>query len=340
MSDHNELPVSGTVAAQRALTAVEIECFETLLSNYEAHQRGTLGKEEGSIKNTRGAIRGALRYIGLPPWAWRPAHIDAFLSYRAVELGVSASTQAIQISALRLFQNYILSDLNLCNYLQCEFGTRPESFITAENAIPYKRKAGQHKKLITPLDPAQCQTLLAEYDFAINAAEKLHRKSYNTLRRDKTITFLFLATGIRAEELAHIHVHDFMADRNHPNFGDFAILRVIGKGRKERAVRMYVPAVRSVLEWYLEYVRPCFLSTRTQDPHLLFFSERGNYLCERQYRRGLQVIGETAGLPMKVHPHLLRHTYATQMAPIIGCEALQKQLGHKFLSTTLGTYYH
>src|SRR5699024_6236071 len=119
-----------------------------------------------------------------------------------------------------------------------------------------------------------------------------------------------------------------------------AILRVIGKGRKERAVRMYNPAIRDVMEWYLEHVRPRFLSQRTKDPHLLFYSERGCNLCTRQYRRSLKAIGESAGLPMKLHPHLLRHTYATQMADTIGPEGLQQQLGHEYLSTTLGTYYH
>lgn len=340
MSGHNESPGVVECGHEDQLRAAEKVRFETLLSNYEAHQRGTLGKEEGSIKNTRYAITGAVRYIGLPPWAWQPSDVDTLLSHRAQDLGVSAATQAIQISALRLFQNYILGDLNLCNDLFREFGVRPQPFITAENAIPYKRKAGQHKQLITPLDPEQCQRLLAEYDFAITMAEKLHQKSYNTLRRDKAITFLLLATGIRAEELAHIHVRDVMEDPRHPNFGKFAILRVIGKGRKERAVRLYNPAIRDVMEWYLEHVRPRFLSKRTTDPHLLFFSERGCRLCERQYRRGLRKTGDAAGLPMRVHPHLLRHTYATQMASIIGPEALQKQLGHEFLSTTLGTYYH
>ena len=43
---------------------------------------------------------------------------------------------------------------------------------------------------------------------------------------------------------------------------------------------------------------------------------------------------------MHVYPHLLRHTYATEMAQVIGAEELQKQLGHAHLSTTLTIYYH
>ena len=60
----------------------------------------------------------------------------------------------------------------------------------------------------------------------------------------------------------------------------------------------------------------------------------------RQYRRSLGQVAAAASLPMHVYPHLLRHTYATEMAPILGAEQLQKQLGHAHLSTTLNIYYH
>ena len=94
------------------------------------------------------------------------------------------------------------------------------------------------------------------------------------------------------------------------------------------------------MDWYTREVRPGFLRVDTNDPQLLFFSERGNRLCTEQVRRMLRDMGALTGIPFRVRPHLLRHTYATQMAKIIGPEALQRQLGHEYLSTTLGTYYH
>ena len=118
------------------------------------------------------------------------------------------------------------------------------------------------------------------------------------------------------------------------------MLRVIGKGSKERAVRLYIPTAADVLRWYIEHVRAAFLTRRTKNPSLLFCRERGCMLCNRQYRRSLAAVAAKAGLPVSVHPHLLRHTYATEMAQIIGPVALQQQLGHEHLSTTLGTYYH
>ena len=176
--------------------------------------------------------------------------------------------------------------------------------------------------------------------FQIEVARKRRSKSYNPLRRDYAITVLALAFGVRADEIAGIEIGHSISDRNYPQFGRFAVLRVIGKGSKERAVRLYAPGAANVLQWYVEHVRPAFLTKRTTNPNLLFLSERGCRLCHRQYRRSLAAVAAAAGLPMRVYPHLLRHTYATEMAQIIGPAALQQQLGHEHLSTTLGTYYH
>ena len=141
-------------------------------------------------------------------------------------------------------------------------------------------------------------------------------------------------------EIFGAEIPHFISDRRYPNFGDFAVLRVIGKGSKQRSVRLYAPAAAKVLKWYVEHVRAAFLTSWTQDTNRLFLSERGGALCPRQYRRTLASTAAAAGLPVHVHPHLLRHTYGTQMAQIIGPTALQAQLGHKYLSTTLAYYYH
>jgi integrase len=94
------------------------------------------------------------------------------------------------------------------------------------------------------------------------------------------------------------------------------------------------------MDWYLDDVRPSFLCSTTNDPTLLFLSERGGPICTEQVRRVLGRIATNAGIPARVTPHILRHTYGTQMAAVMGPEALQRQLGHENLTTTLGTYYH
>ena len=341
MSGHSNSPDKARARAAREnpLSEREAAYFEKLVSLFCANRRGTHGYAESTITNYRGCLTRAVRAVGRPPWVWQARDIDLLLSQQH-QRGVTAGTQVLTITALRGFQNYLLEDIGLCNEVQHEFGFRPERFITPENSVPYRRKGRQRARIITPLTPEQCAALCGEYQFQIDVAQQRHSKSYNPLRRDYAITVLALAYGVRADEITGIEIEHFVSDRKYPQFGRFAVLRVVGKGRKERAVRLYAPGAAAVLTWYIEHVRAAFLTERTTNPNLLFLSERGCRLCHRQYRRSLASVAAAAGLPMRVYPHLLRHTYATEMAPIIGPAALQKQLGHAHLSTTLGTYYH
>ena len=341
MSGNNDFPGGARArgAGDTPLSAREAEHFEKLVHLFCANRRGTHGCAESSIKLYRGVLLRAVRDIGRPPWAWQPQDIDLLLSEHA-ERGLTSGTQLVTITVLRGFQNYLFEDIGLCNEIQQEFGLRPQRFITSENAIAHRRRGRKRSKVITPLEPEQCAALLDEYQFQIHVARQRHSKSYQPLRRDYAITVLALAYGLRADEIAGIEIPHFMPDPRYPHFGRFAVLRVIGKGSKERAVRLYARDAADVLKWYVNHVRPAFLTRSTVKPNLLFLSERGCTLSKRQYRRRLASTSAAAGLKVHVHPHLLRHTYATQMARYIGATALQKQLGHEHLSTTLSLYYH
>ena len=329
----------GFPASASPLSTRETEHFEKLLALFCANRRGTHGYAKSTVAIYRAGLTRAVREIGRPPWEWVPSDVDLLLGGQA-ERGLAAGTQLGAITVLRSFQNYVLEDVGLCNEIQREFGFRPQRYITSENSIPYRRQGRKPSRLVTPLTPEHCAALLDEYQFQIDVASRQRSKSYQPLRRDYVITVLGLSYGLRAAEISGIEIPHFLSDRKYPKYGRFALLRVIGKGPKLRVVRLYAPGAAEVLGWYVDHVRAAFLTTSTRNPNLLFLSERGCPLCARQYRRSLSNVAAAAGLPMRVHPHLLRHTYATEMAPIIGPHALQEQLGHEHLSTTLGTYYH
>lgn len=343
MSQQNKITPKGEVAALAAtkgLTAAEQEHMDKLIHLFYVHCIGTRGNGQATASNYKQILIAAVRNTGKPAWQWELPDIDAYLTYLALEKNNSTSTQSIIIAVLRSFQNWLLTDIGLCNQTLQLFGVRPTEYINAENAIAYKRKARQRKEVRIPLTSEEVKKLLAEYDFAIKVAASERSKSFKTLQRDKMITYVGLLTGLRAAELISLTIHSFMPDARYPEFGNWAILRVIGKGRKERSVRLYNPQIKPLMEWYLSSVRPKFMNQKTTDTKLLFYSERGGELVMRQYRRSLAEMAERAGISKTVTPHILRHTYATLMLNTIGAEALQKQLGHDFLSTTLGTYYY
>ncbi len=325
----------------RTLRQDEEEHTRTLLSLFEKHLIGTRGYAPTTVVVAMGAIRGFTKYVGVPPREWTEQDFSEFMANKVTADGIGMGRQATYITYLRAFQNYLLDSRGLSNEIHRRFNIQPQRFINNENAIPVRRKRHERKKQITPLSGEQCASLIAQFDHEINLSGQAGKKSFNPMRRDKAMVMLTLLTGIRVDELVKLRINDFMPDARHPNFGDFSLVRILcGKGRKSRVVRFYNPIIKDLMNWYLDDVRPGFLRENTSDPQRLFLSERGESLCTEQVRRMLARIASLAAIPFKVTPHLLRHTYATQMAKIIGPEALQRQLGHENLTTTLGTYYH
>lgn len=325
----------------RNLTHAEAEHAELLFSLFEKHLVGTRALGAKTVESAMGAIHGFFRWTGLPPWDWAPQDFADFIAHKVAESNIGLGRQATYITYLRSLQNFILDSRGLSNDIHRKFGAQPQRFINDENAIPIKRKRHERKKAITPLSGDQCQKLIEQFDVEIRDAKLHGSKSYKPLQRDKVMVLLLLMTGVRVDELVHLRLQDFQPDLKRPEFGGYALMTVVlGKGRKSRVVRLYQPAIRDVMDWYLDDVRPQFLRATTPDPTLLFLSERGGPVCTEQVRRMLGRIAANAGITVRVTPHIMRHTYGTQMAAVIGAEALQRQLGHENLTTTLGTYYH
>jgi len=116
---------------------------------------------------------------------------------------------------------------------------------------------------------------------------------------------------------------------------DAGFVRVLGKGDKERLVPIAGAAVDATRE-YLAHGRPYMkgkgTSTR-QDPNAVFLSVRGNRLTRQSVFGIVRVYGRLVGLDL--HPHTLRHSYATHMLQGgADLRALQEMLGHADISTT------
>ena len=145
--------------------------------------------------------------------------------------------------------------------------------------------------------------------------------------RDTAIVELLYGTGIRVGELAALDVRDIDLHRGE--------VRVLGKGNKERIVPIPVKAREALARWLDERRRPGVLA----EP--LFTVLRRNRepeprrLSARDVRRGLERRGRAGGLDDRVHPHRLRHSYATHLLDMgADLREIQELLGHASLSTT------
>ncbi len=140
--------------------------------------------------------------------------------------------------------------------------------------------------------------------------------------RDRLILEILYCTGIRVGELVILRTGDFDQERR--------TIRVLGKGRKERIVP-YGRMLKEVLEIYLESARPLLGPRESPD---LFFNSRQGPLGDRSVRKILDRYGRLLGVG-SIHPHMLRHSYATHLLENgADLRVVQELLGHENLSTT------
>jgi len=146
-------------------------------------------------------------------------------------------------------------------------------------------------------------------------------------KRDRAILELLYGTGIRAAELVGLDLGDLEPAQR--------LVRVLGKGRKERIVPFGIKAEEALGD-YLRIRREIGKQGRDRpDQEAVFLNVRGGRLTTRSLGN---IVNRCVGLlaqRLRVHPHTLRHTFATHMLDAgADLRAIQEMLGHESLSTT------
>ncbi|HLL10895.1 MAG TPA: tyrosine recombinase XerC [Rubrivivax sp.] len=146
--------------------------------------------------------------------------------------------------------------------------------------------------------------------------------------RDHAIAELLYGCGLRIAEVTGLNVLPG-ATAGWIDRGD-ATAHVLGKGGKWRSLPVGRPALAAIDAWLQQ--RPLLAA---HDEAALFVSQRGTRLSPDQLRRRLQLQALQAGLPTRVHPHMLRHSYASHLLQSSGdLRAVQELLGHASIGTT------
>ena len=147
--------------------------------------------------------------------------------------------------------------------------------------------------------------------------------------RDACVAELLYGCGLRVGELVGLDVVASGGAAGWIDAGD-ASAHVLGKGRKRRAVPVGAPALAALAQW---------LAVRGElaraDEAALFVSSRGTRLAASQVRSRLKALAIAAGVPTHVHPHMLRHSFASHLLQSSGdLRAVQELLGHANITTT------
>jgi integrase/recombinase XerC len=145
--------------------------------------------------------------------------------------------------------------------------------------------------------------------------------------RNRAMLEVFYSSGLRLSELAGLDLTDI----------DFSqkLLKVRGKGRKERIVPVGDPAIKAVRE-YLEKIGEIKKDTKREVfKRPLFLNSRGERITTRSIARIVNEATSKSGIGRKISPHALRHSFATHLLNAgADLRSIQELLGHESLSTT------
>ncbi len=218
-----------------------------------------------------------------------------YLSY-LMEQGIVKASIARKLSAIRSFYRYLLREK-----------------IISTDPVATTSSPKLDKRLPSFLTPQETVRLLEAPD--LSTPQGL---------RDRALMELLYAAGLRVSELVNLDVGQVNFDTNE--------IRVWGKGSKERMVLMGQPAA-AALTAYLNQGRPQLLGEKRSGA--LFVNRYGGRLIERRVQRILEKYTNIAGIGKRVHPHMLRHTFATHLLDGgAGLRVVQELLGHANLSST------
>ncbi len=210
--------------------------------------------------------------------------------------GVAKVSIARKLSAIRSFYGYLVRE-----------GMLPENPLATvsspklDRRLPSFLTQAEVRRLLEAPDPTTPQGL-----------------------RDRALLELLYASGLRVSELARLDLGQVNLDTRE--------IRVRGKGAKERMVLMGKPAAEA-LTAYLSQGRPALLGKKRSSA--LFLNRYGGWLTERSVQITLEKYARDAGIDKRVHPHMIRHTFATHLLDGgADLRVVQELLGHASLAST------
>ena len=272
--------------------------------------------------------------------------IDAFLSHAAVERGLAPKTIEAYASDLARFGSWLESAgvgapgslrrehvTGFAQALEAEglsARSRTRTLIATRRWIRFLLATGElsadpMEGIVTPRFGQSLPKVLRPDETAALLAAAAPDTTLGL--RDRAMLEVLYGAGLRVTELVALPLGALDSRAG--------VLRVLGKGGRERLVPLGEPALAAV-DAYLEHGRPALLRSGHPGTDAMFLSRRGGPMTRQNFFSRLRKLARIAGIPSdRVSPHVLRHAFATDLLEGgADLRSVQAMLGHADLSTT------
>ncbi len=236
-------------------------------------------------------------YAGTAVESVQLEHLQSLMA-AIYDLGLSAATQARVLSGVKSFFRYLL--------LEEVIKRDPTELLDApklKRKLPHVLSLGDIDKILAAID---------------------HSTPEGT--RNHALLETMYSCGLRVSEVISIKLTNL--------YLDVGFIKVIGKGNKERLVPIGGEAVKHI-QLYRGHVRNHLASIKKDSEDILFLNRRGGALSRVMVFMILKDLAQKAGIKQSVHPHTLRHSFATHLVEGgADLRAVQEMMGHKSITTT------
>ncbi|MBS1169349.1 MAG: xerC [Burkholderiaceae bacterium] len=279
-------------------------------------------------------------------------YLDCLLTQRQLSLDTLAAYRR-DLAALQTFVgNTVLADVSHFQIRQFAAklhaqGIGPRSIARTLSAWRgfFRWLAEQTPMVANPVDgvrpPKRARTLpkaLSVDDAVRLVSDKGDSGADDAIRlRDRAMFELLYSSGLRVSELAgldlqHVRQQDYAS--NSWLDAEAGEVIVTGKGSRQRSVPVGKPALVAITAWLV--VRPQLAKNDAgSDSYALFVGTRGARITPRTVQLRLKAHALTQGIPADVHPHMLRHSFASHLLQSSGdLRAVQELLGHASIAST------
>jgi integrase/recombinase XerD len=288
-----------TLKAKSTRSAFPVVGMKQFLPQFLNHLSLEAGLSANTIESYRSDLQGYIKFLGQKRIRTTDKitgkHITDFI-IRLSGKGLRATSISRKLSSIRRFHRFLVQE-----------GHSPS------NPAATLESPRLWRKLPAVLTRKEMETLLDE-----------PKGSQALPLRDKAILEFLYATGVRISELISVKRKNVLSE--------VELVRVIGKGQKERIVPVGREALRAV-ERYLHESRPQLANEYSED--VLFLNRRGRPFSRMGLWKILRKYVLQAGINKKVTPHTIRHSFATHLVRAgADLRAVQEMLGHADISTT------